>query len=309
MANAILDETAGQSTRLAETTTAPPAQRRPGFPRRVLQQVSPAYRWMCSRPMVKQRIAPWLSEFKVDDFSPDGRGLGPDDGLRRLERDGTLDDATVLVMGVGRGPEVESYWLDRGAGHVVGADLFAYPDDWSALKIAAAARGTTANFGLTDGSQLALRDKSVDVVFSQSVLEHVLDLDMFLDESARVLTDDGSFYAYFGPLWSTFGGPHVGALEYDHLFLEPDDYLEAAREVGGGWEHWLEEGLFNELRLEEYIELLEKHFHIERLGVVASKQGQAFRHRDPHKWAELLRTHEEHDLLVNLVSVIGRPRR
>ena len=270
--------------------------------------MAPAYRWVCSQPIVRNRLAPWLTEFDVDDFSPSGRGLGPDDGLRRLEREGRLDDATVLVMGVGKGPEVESYWLDRGAAHVIGADLYAYPQDWSELKMAAHARGTVANFGLIDGSHLALRDDSVDVVFSQSVLEHVLDLDTFLAESARVLRADGRFYAYFGPLWSTYGGPHVGALEYDHLMLDADDYLAAARAVGDGWEHWLEEGLFNHLRLEDYLELLDRHFRIERLGVVASKQGQAFRHREPHTWAELLRSNEEHDLLVNLVSVIASPR-
>lgn len=270
--------------------------------------VAPAYRWACSRPMVRQRFAPWLDQ-QVDDFSPSGRGLGPDDGLRRLEREGRLDGARVLVMGVGRGPEVESYWLDRGAAHVIGADLFSYPENWGPLRRLAHSRGVHADFGLMDGAHLGLRDATMDVVFSQSVLEHVLDLDGFLAESARVLTSDGRFYAYFGPLWSTFGGPHVGALAYDHLLLDDDSYLEAAREVGGGWEHWLEAGLFNRLAFDEYVALLERHFVIERLGVVASRDGAAFKDRDPQTWSRLCEQHDEKDLLTNLVSVIARPRR
>ncbi|MCP3934111.1 MAG: class I SAM-dependent methyltransferase [Actinomycetia bacterium] len=211
-------------------------------------------------------------------------------------------------MGVGRGPEVGSYWLDRGASHVVGVDLFAYPNDWSVLRTEAAVRGTNADFALTDGSRLAVRDASVDLVFSQSVLEHVLDLDSFLAESARVLGENGRFYAYFGPLWRSYGGPHVGALAYDHLLVGDDAYLEAARQVGGGWEHWLEEGLFNRLRFDDYIDKLSQHFEIERLGVVASTAGQEYRARDPHTWGRLKRDNDERDLLTNLVSVIAKPR-
>ena len=276
--------------------------------RRAKTSVAPAYRWMCSTPAVRRRMAPWL-DAPVHDFSPSGRGLGPDSGLRRLEREGRLDGARVLVLGVGRGPEVESYWLDRGASHVIGADLFKYPEDWNGLRSLADARGLQADFGLMDGAHLGLRDASVDVVFSQSVLEHVLDLDGFLAESARVLDDDGRFYAYFGPLWTTFGGPHVGALGYDHLLLDDASYLEAAREIGDGWEHWLEEGLFNRLTFDQYVELLERHFVIERLGVVASREGAAFKDRDPQTWERLLRDHDEKDLMINLVSVIARPRR
>ena len=282
---------------------------RPSLMRRGARRVAPAYRWVCSRRLVRRKLAPWLSGFDIDDFSPDGRGLGPDYGIRRIARGGILEGATVLVLGVGRGAEIESYWLNQGAAQVIGADLSCHQEDWSALSCAAAADGTPVNFALMDGGAVGLRDNSVDVVFSQSVLEHVLDVDAFLAESTRVLADDGWFYAYFGPLWSTYGGSHVSALEYDHLLMEPGDYLAAAREVGDGWEHWLEAGLFNHLRFADYLELLDKHLHIERVGVVASKQGGAFRQRDPDTWARLLRDHDEQDLLVNLVSVIGRPKR
>jgi SAM-dependent methyltransferase len=277
--------------------------------RRAASQLTPAYRWVCSKDAVRRRMAPWLADVAVDDFSPTGRGLGPDDGLDRLQRDGHLRDATVVILGVGRGPEVERSWLDRGAAHVVGADLFAYPDDWAVVSESARQRGVAADFSLMDGSMLGLRDACVDVVFSQSVLEHVLDLDGFLAESARVLSDNGRFYAYFGPLWTTYGGPHVGALAYDHLLVDDEEYLDAARQVGDGWEHWLEAGLFNRLTFDQYLEALEAHFVIDRLGVVASRDGAAFRYQHPHVWAQLLERYDEKDLLINLVSVIARPRR
>lgn len=275
----------------------------------VARAAGPAYRWVCSQRAVRQRIAPWLDDVALDDFSLTGAGLGPDDGLRRLERGGHLEGATVLVLGCGKGPEIGDYWLDRGAYHVVGVDLFAYPEEWSEVATRATDEGLKASFALSDGSNLGVADTSVDLVFSQSVLEHVVDLDSFLSECNRVLTDSGRFFAYFGPLWTTYGGPHVGQLGYDHLLTDDDSYLEAARRVGDGWEHWLEAGLFNRLRFDEYIDHIERHFEIERLGVVASRKGLGFRQNHPNEWNRLRRSHSERDLLTNLVSVIGKPRR
>ncbi len=274
----------------------------------IRERLSPVYRWVCSRPEVRRRIAPWLSADNVDDFSPNGRGLGPISALDRLDRKHGLMGATVLVVGVGRGPEVERYWLDRSIGHVIGIDLSAYPDDWNELRSVGSVSNIGMGFGLMDGAHLALQDSTVDIVFSQSVLEHMLDLDGFLAEAARVLKPGGRFVAYFGPLWSTYGGPHVGALAYDHLLLDDQTYLDAARNVGGGWEHWLEAGLFNKLLFDDYLDAFERHFSIDRLGVVASREGEAFRHKDPHTWSRLLHNHDEKDLLINLVSVIASPK-
>lgn len=277
--------------------------------RDMARSAGPAYRWLCSQPRFKHAMAPWLDDLAVDDFSPTGSGLSPEDGLRRLQSRGHIEGATVLVMGCGRAPEIDEYWLDRGASHVVGVDLFSYRDDWNTVERSAEKAGVLASFAQSDGSRLAIADTSVDLVFSQSVLEHVLDLDAFLTECRRVLTDSGRFFAYFGPLWKTYGGPHIGELAYDHLLVDEAEYLDAAREVGGGWEHWLEQGLFNRLTLDDYLDAISDHFEIDRLGVVASREGLRFRQRSPETWSVLRRSHSERDLLTSLVSVVAKPRR
>jgi hypothetical protein len=112
----------------------------------------------------------------------------------------------------------------------------------------------------------------------------------------------------FGPLWHTFGGSHVSELGYDHLLLDREAILAKARDVGHGWEHWLELDLFNRLRLDDYLAAIERRFVVERLVISDSREGRRFRAEHPDEWKRLLATHEERDLLVRLVSVVSRRR-
>ncbi|MDG2112540.1 MAG: methyltransferase domain-containing protein, partial [Actinomycetota bacterium] len=172
-----------------------------------------------------------------------------------------------------------------------------------------ARQGVETTFTLMDGGKLGPRSDAVDLVFSQSVLEHVVDLRSTLAESRRVLRDHGRFVAWFGPIWPTYGGSHISELGYDHLLLNGDELLARARRVGGGWEYWLELGLFNNLRYQDYIDAISEHFEIEWLGVAGSRDGAMFRERHPQQWAYLRETWDEFDLLTRLVGVVARPRR
>jgi SAM-dependent methyltransferase len=130
----------------------------------------------------------------------------------------------------------------------------------------------------------------------------------FFSEAHRVLREGGVFHADFGPLWHTYGGPHIGALGFEHLRIPWNEFLEKARAIGNGWERWIEEGLFNHLRLEEYLALFAKYFEVEFLLVVGSPDAEKFKNEHPHEWQELRANYSESDLTVRLVSMTGLRR-
>lgn len=261
----------------------------------VLGGVRSAYLHAASVRPVRRRLAPHLDGLdRPFLYTPRGAGIEHTLSLARVR------DRRVLVLGVGNGGELGD-WLRLAPRHLVGTDLQP-ASTWSTTD------PPGVSFLCADGASLALADRSVDVVTSRSVLEHVLDLGGFLDEAARVLSRDGIFHAVFGPLWHTFGGSHVTELGYDHLLLDGDAILAKARDVGHGWEHWLELDLFNRLRLDDYLAAIEHRFVVERLVIADSREGRRFRAEHPDQWKRLLAAHAERDLLVRLVSVVARRR-
>jgi SAM-dependent methyltransferase len=240
----------------------------------------------------RRRLAPFLDSDLAPQIrlTPRGLGLDPKRELR-LSLGNKLAKAEGLVIGASSGEEMQRDWA--GVGRLVGIDLD--PD----REAIASKRSVIA----MDAAALGFRNMSFDLVLSRSVLEHIVFFDIFLEESMRVLRPGGMFYALFGPLWPTYGGSHVGALGYKHLTLPETELLAEARAVGEGWELWLEKGLFNKLRLREYMDALGKYFEIRRVVIALSTEGLAYRKDHPAHWATLRQQWDEQDLLVRLVSV------
>jgi SAM-dependent methyltransferase len=117
-----------------------------------------------------------------------------------------LSDATAMILGAGAGSEADLL-VPFGISRLIGADLRAHETRWPQRRAQLASRGIAATLALMDGSWYGLRDNGADVIFSQSVLEYVDDLDATLAEAARVLVPGGHFASWFGPLWCTFDGP------------------------------------------------------------------------------------------------------
>jgi SAM-dependent methyltransferase len=259
--------------------------------------------------VVRDHLAPWLKKRpEINSYSPTGVGLGPEETLRQAARLHSMQGATAVVLGAGAGNEAD-FLAPHGVKRVIGADLEAHETRWPQRRAQLAAQGINATFTLMDGANYALRDSSVDVVFSQSVLEHVVELDTALAEASRILRADGHFVAWFGPLWSTFGGSHVAELGFDHLLVSKEELLDRGRKVGDGREYWLELDLFNRMKYDDYIELLERHFVLEWVSVAGSPEATDFRDNNPDMWSRLREHHDEMDLMVRLVGVVGRPRR
>lgn len=73
--------------------------------------------------------------------------------------------------------------------------------------------GSSAFFLRGDGQALPFADNLFDAIVSVATLEHVLDLDAFLQEVQRTLKPRGVFLTSFSPIWSSAQGHHVFAVQ------------------------------------------------------------------------------------------------
>jgi SAM-dependent methyltransferase len=109
----------------------------------------------------------------------------------------------VLDLGCGRGAAAEDPvpWrrhlqtLRGRCARVIGADVDA----------AAAANPLIDEFHLIVDGRLPLGDESIDVCYSDYVLEHVEDVDAFFAECARVLKPGGHLFIRTPNMWSYMG--------------------------------------------------------------------------------------------------------
>src|SRR4051794_11804341 len=226
---------------------------------------------VCSVPMIRRRIAPYLEHLPPSTrYSPTGTGLDQRAEFRVLRRHGVLKDASALIVGVGGGDDILAHWLHLGLSRVTAIDLTNDIDyketvGWAAVTASAAKAGLPVSFAVADGTTLPFRDATFDFVYSISVLEHVPDISRLFGELHRVLRPRGALYSLFGPMWFTHGGPHIAALGYDHLLLPYKQFLLRVREVGDPWQiRWAEQHFYNRLTLEGYLEEFNRYFSIVR---------------------------------------------
>jgi ubiquinone/menaquinone biosynthesis C-methylase UbiE len=96
-----------------------------------------------------------------------------------------------VVVDIGCGVGDETARLTGPDRFVVGLDYSARTMEEAASEHATAAR---LRFGASDGSRLALRDRSVDSIVSSHIIEHFTNPALHVAELARVLRDDGTAY-------------------------------------------------------------------------------------------------------------------
>ena len=54
-----------------------------------------------------------------------------------------------------------------------------------------------------------IEDKSVDVVWGCAILEHIANLEPFINQTIRLLRDDGIYFLQGSPLWTAHDGHHT----------------------------------------------------------------------------------------------------
>ena len=128
--------------------------------------------------------------------------------VEALERARVALTGRVLDAGCGSGGTVLS--LAEESGFAVGLDLharFAVPG----RRLAGERGVANAAFVQGDGTRLPFRDRSFDLVFSHSVIEHVASAPAYLAECHRVLRGGGVLYLSTAPYLS-FAGAHLPRL-------------------------------------------------------------------------------------------------
>jgi SAM-dependent methyltransferase len=256
--------------------------------------------------LFSHRIPQYLRHYQGINYSASGSGYSHVTEIHRLSRLGAIKQRRVLIVGVEQGNEVKRLWARERPLRLVGIDIGEYQEEWrNVLECLDRSYPGVYRFERMNATQLTFPDESFDLVYSQGVLPHIMDLPAFLAGAQRVLRPGGIFYAFCCPLWRTYGGPHVGCLGYDHLLLPDPEFIARAKAVGNGWEHWLNLGLFNRLRFRELLEQVQRFFVVSHVGVIGSPEAERFRKRNPDVWAELRTRYDEEDLLIRLAVFIG----
>jgi len=122
------------------------------------------------------------------------------------------------------------------------------------------------------GSEYPLPSDSFDLIVSNAVVEHIVDLPRFVKEVYRLLKKGGFFYAIIHNFYSLSGGHHLEWAypdEYPSSKVPPWDHLR--KNYFPSWAY------LNRLRPEEYYNIFSHQFNILLF------EGRDI-HHDPGKW-------------------------
>lgn len=289
------------------------------------RRVYPVKNWL-DRPLSDRRL----------------RALGADPGLRRkpdrimwgprgisIEILGSLlarmlgGVESVLLVGCGSGHEALRWARFLRPRRLVGYDFFEHTRAWQWVSECLARQGTVARFAQRDLAQPLPTSDQVDLVISNAVLEHLRDMDIVFANIRPALREPGWFFAVWGPLWYSYSGDHIAPelgfeAGYSHVELDADHYRSFYRShprnvslVQSGEPTWLELGLHNFGRYDEYMAAIEAQFGPPRwLGWSISAEGARWAARFPHHWRSML-DHNSHidalDLLLHTAAVLNGP--
>jgi ubiquinone/menaquinone biosynthesis C-methylase UbiE len=262
---------------------------------------------------------PFKATLGCDKIMLGQRGNDYDSHRRRLEKTKSIEGATVLIVGVGTGYDLDS-WIKYKPKKIIGVDYFDYSKTWNALTEYFKQRSDTElEFYQADMTDMHMfEENSADIIGSDAVFEHVNQFGPSVKEMYRVLKKDGVLYATFGPLWYSWGGDHISGRDdlkngYNHIKLAEPEYHTYLDSFG---EHqhdshdgrtWLYNDLFSRLKPIQYIDQLEgAGFKKEYLSVLLEHRALEFSERYPDEFCKLRELHELEDLIITGMTTIYR---
>ncbi|GAB6037075.1 hypothetical protein JCM15519_16340 [Fundidesulfovibrio butyratiphilus] len=205
----------------------------------------------------------------------------------------TLATVRVAELGCGATDSTGYEWLGRLGGEWTGVEPFAGRNAalCDTLRRQAQARHPGADLTRVRRARdlKELADASVDVIVSNSVLEHVADPDALFAQCRRVLVP---------------GGVMLHQVDYrDHFFKYPFHFLKFSRRT---WEAWLNPGDLPRLRLDDHLSALDRAgFTAWTLSSVADPLGLA--EVLPHLSRDF-RDKDLEALAVTQARIAARPR-
>lgn len=191
------------------------------------------------------KVARWLPYYTTN--ANEQRPIGVVEGYLRYLKPAnvSLTGGSVLEVGAGRTNAVGYGLFRAGAGPVTLLEPFVPFDEDRDTKIRAAipacAEVDTSKIRRI-ASFAEISTSSVDILLSNSVLEHVRDLALFFSECSRVLTR---------------GGIMLHLVDYrDHFFKYPYGFLLFEEET---WSRWLNPGDLPRWRLDDHMKAMQAH--------------------------------------------------
>lgn len=145
-----------------------------------------------------------------------GEGFRPPDRVR-YDADGLVQRATAKVAELAGAVPLSSVrdslelgcWDAMVAGRLAQQGVRAYALDLAVEGVDARAHAAGARIVQSNAETIALRDRSIDLVYSFASVEHFSRPDRVLAEVARVLRPGGYAYLSFGPLYNSPYGRHA----------------------------------------------------------------------------------------------------
>jgi ubiquinone/menaquinone biosynthesis C-methylase UbiE len=121
-----------------------------------------------------------------------------------------LEGKRLLDIGCGLGAKSIFYARETAVGEVVGVDLNSRRVGQAKVFAERAGVGEPRlRFEVGDGSRMPFDDASFDLLLSEDMIEHVVDVPGFLAECRRVLRPGGSVLMRGGPLYRSPWGAHL----------------------------------------------------------------------------------------------------
>jgi SAM-dependent methyltransferase len=278
------------------------------------------------RPIVEGRLreagAEWANTPRPEILAWGHKGMGPEIFLSAVaKRVGEID--TVACVGCGTGYEFLNIAHFLSPRRIVGYEYFNYDRAWNWVSRELASKNIAVDFYQCDlRKSLPTDTEQCDLLISFEVLEHFRSMSEIFSNLQPLLARDGWFAALWGPMWYSFSGDHIAAelgfeKGYEHVRLSPDEYVSFykthprnAAEVEKGTPTWLELGLHNFARYEEYLVEIKRSFgEIKWLVLSVSIEGWKWRTVFSDKW-ELILKNNSHlqpmDLLIQSACVLSR---